>query len=92
MVTITPAMITSEFKDIKRGFVCGDSKQDHLQEAESLQAKAIIIQHSGLIQNGYTLVLDYDTSRIAFKFTEITSKIDRKTNKKHELKPKFIKT
>ncbi|KAA6396867.1 MAG: hypothetical protein EZS28_007605 [Streblomastix strix] len=47
------------------------------QEAESLQAKVIVMQHLLQILNGCTLVLDCDTSRIAFKFMEITSKIDR---------------
>ncbi|KAA6363320.1 MAG: hypothetical protein EZS28_041153 [Streblomastix strix] len=64
-------------KDIKSGFICGDSKQDPPQEAESLQAKVIVMQHLLQIQNRYTLVLDCDTSHIAFKFTEVPSWNDR---------------
>ncbi|KAA6376281.1 MAG: putative translation elongation factor-1 alpha [Streblomastix strix] len=66
-----------QVKDIKRGFVCGNSKQDPLPEAESLQTKVIVMQHPVQIQNGYTPVLDCHTSHIACKFKEITSKIDR---------------
>ncbi|KAA6357952.1 MAG: putative translation elongation factor 1-alpha [Streblomastix strix] len=44
-------------KDIKRGFVCGDSKQDSPQEAVSFQAQVIVMQHPGQIQNGYTKVM-----------------------------------
>ncbi|KAA6370746.1 MAG: putative elongation factor 1 alpha [Streblomastix strix] len=79
-------------KNIKKGFVCGDSKQDPLPEAESLLVKVIIIQHSGLIQNGYSQVLDCDTTHIAFKFIMIPIKIDRRTNKEYEQKSKSIKT
>ncbi|KAA6354545.1 MAG: putative elongation factor 1-alpha [Streblomastix strix] len=37
-------------EDTKIGFVCGDSKQDPPQEAESLQAQVITMQHPGQIQ------------------------------------------
>jgi elongation factor 1-alpha len=50
------------------------------------------MQHPGQIQNGYTPVLDCHTSHIACKFKEITSKIDRRTNKELEANPKSIKT
>jgi elongation factor 1-alpha len=50
------------------------------------------MQHPGQIQNGYTPVLDCHTSHIACKFKEITSKIDRRTNKEQEANPKSIKT
>ncbi|KAA6310518.1 MAG: putative Elongation factor 1-alpha, partial [Streblomastix strix] len=79
-------------KDIKRVFTFGDSKQDSPQEAESFQAQVFVTQHPGRIQNGYTRVLDCHTSHIACKFKEITSKIDRRTNKELEQNPKSIKT
>ncbi|KAA6403445.1 MAG: putative translation elongation factor-1 alpha [Streblomastix strix] len=63
--------------DIKRGFVCRDSKQDTPKKAESFQAKVYVLQHLIQIQNGYTPDLDCHTSHIACKFKEIPSKIDR---------------
>ena len=79
-------------KDIKRGYVCGDSKNDPPRETESFIAQVIIMNHPGQIENGYTPVLDCHTAHIACKFAEIQSKIDRRTGKVTEEEPKFIKT
>ena len=79
-------------KDIKRGYVCGDTKNDPPKETESFVAQIIIMNHPGQIENGYTPVLDCHTSHIACKFAEIQSKIDRRTGKSMEEEPKFIKT
>jgi elongation factor 1-alpha len=79
-------------KDIKRGYVCGDTKNDPPRETESFVAQVIIMNHPGQIENGYTPVLDCHTSHIACKFAEIQSKIDRRTGKSMEEEPKFIKT
>ena len=79
-------------KDIKRGYVCGDSKNDPPRETETFVAQVIIMNHPGQIENGYTPVLDCHTAHIACKFTEIQSKIDRRTGKATEEEPKFIKT
>lgn len=79
-------------KDIKRGNVCGDSKNDPPKEVESFVAQVIIMNHPGQIENGYTPVLDCHTAHIACKFAEIQSKIDRRTGKATEEEPKFIKT
>ena len=79
-------------KDIKRGYVCGDSKNDPPRETDTFVAQVIIMNHPGQIENGYTPVLDCHTAHIACKFTEIQSKIDRRTGKSTEDEPKFIKT
>jgi len=78
-------------KDIKRGFVCGDSENDPPKEVETFLAQVIIMNHPGQIENGYCPVLDCHTAHIACKFTEIKCKIDRRTGKAIEEEPKGIK-
>lgn len=78
-------------KDIKRGYVCGDAKNDPPKEVESFLAQVIIMNHPGQIENGYCPVLDCHTAHIACKFTEIQSKIDRRTGKALEEGPKSVK-
>ena len=78
-------------KDIRRGFVCSNSKNDPAKEAENFLAQVIVLNHPGQISNGYSPVLDCHTSHIACKFSEIESKIDRRTGKEMEKEPKSIK-
>lgn len=79
-------------KDIKRGNVAGDTKNDPPKEVEVFHAQVIILNHPGQIENGYTPVLDCHTAHIACKFHEIVSKIDRRSGKVIEEEPKFIKS
>jgi len=78
-------------KELKRGFVCSDSKNDPAKGTEKFTAQVIIMNHPGQISNGYTPVLDCHTAHIAVKFKEITTKIDRRSGKELEKSPKFIK-
>ncbi len=78
-------------KDIKRGYVCGDAKNDPPRETETFLAQVIIMNHPGQIENGYCPVLDCHTAHIACKFTHIQAKIDRRTGKAIEEEPKFVK-
>merc|ERR1712224_685687 len=78
-------------KDIRRGNVASDFKNDPAKEAVSFNAQVIVMEHPGQISNGYTPVLDCHTAHIACKFVDITEKIDRRTNKKTEDNPKFVK-
>ena len=79
-------------KDIKRGNVASDLKNDPARECASFFAQVIVLNHPGQIGNGYTPVLDCHTAHIACKFAEIKSKIDRRTGTVLEVEPKFVKT
>ncbi len=79
-------------KDIRRGNVCGNSKQDPPKEAESFIAQVIVLNHPGQINAGYSPVLDCHTSHIACKFSELQSKIDRRSGKVLEENPKAVKS
>lgn len=78
-------------KDIRRGYVCGDAKNDPPQESADFTAQVIIMEHPGQIHNGYAPVLDCHTAHIACKFAEILSKIDRRSGKVLEEFPQNIK-
>jgi len=79
-------------KDIRRGNVCGDAKNDPPKEAASFYAQVIVLNHPGQIGNGYCPVLDCHTAHIACKFAEIKEKIDRRTGTVLEAEPKFVKS
>jgi len=78
-------------KDIKRGYVCSDSKNDPAKECENFTAQVIVMNHPNQVSNGYCPVLDCHTAHIACKFNKIISKIDRRTAKVLEEEPKSIK-
>jgi elongation factor 1-alpha len=78
-------------KQIRRGFVAGDTKNDPPAGVECFQAQVIIMNHPGEIRAGYTPVLDCHTAHIACKFAEILNKVDRRTGKQKEDNPSFVK-
>ncbi|KAB5433374.1 elongation factor 1-alpha, partial [Bacteroides thetaiotaomicron] len=79
-------------KELRRGFVAGDSKNNPPKGAAGFYAQVIVLNHPGQIGNGYTPVLDCHTAHIACKFAEIKEKCDRRTGKTTEENPKFIKS
>eukprot|EP00794_Sanderia_malayensis_P012037 gene12037-13279_t len=79
-------------KEIKRGMVAGDSKNDPPKEAKSFNAQVIILNHPGEIHAGYSPVLDCHTAHIACKFAELLEKIDRRSGKKLEENPQKVKS
>lgn len=79
-------------KDIRRGYVAGNSKRDPPKGASKFNAQVIVMNHPGQISNGYAPVLDCHTAHVACKFKEITQKMDRRSGKVMEENPKFVKT
>lgn len=79
-------------KDIRRGNVCGDSKDDPPFETKEFKAQVIILNHPGQIQAGYAPVIDCHTAHIACKFRELLEKIDRRSGKKLEDNPAHVKS
>merc|ERR1712088_1261629 len=79
-------------KDIRRGNVCPDSKNDPAKEAKAFNAQVIVLNHPGEIQKGYTPVLDCHTAHIACKFANLIEKIDRRSGKKIEDAPSKVKS
>ncbi|KAG0670749.1 Elongation factor 1-alpha [Kluyveromyces marxianus] len=79
-------------KEIRRGNVCGDSKNDPPKAAASFNATVIVLNHPGQISAGYSPVLDCHTAHIACKFDELLEKNDRRSGKKLEDSPKFLKS
>uniref|UniRef100_A0A3Q3IPY9 Tr-type G domain-containing protein n=1 Tax=Monopterus albus TaxID=43700 RepID=A0A3Q3IPY9_MONAL len=58
----------------------------------SVVHQVIILNHPGQISAGYAPVLDCHTAHIACKFAELKEKIDRRSGKKLEDNPKFLKS
>jgi len=79
-------------KDIRRGNVASNSKDDPAKEAKAFKAQVIVLNHPGEIQKGYTPVLDCHTAHIACKFECLVEKIDRRSGKKIEDNPPKIKS
>jgi len=79
-------------KDIKRGMVAGDIKNDPPMKVCDFKAQVIVLDHPNKIMAGYTPVLDCHTSHIACKFNNLEASIDKRTGKTKEANPKSIKT
>jgi len=79
-------------KDLRRGYVASDSKNDPALEAANFTAQVIVLNHPGEICAGYTPVLDCHTAHIACKFAELLQKVDRRTGKPLEEAPKSVKS
>merc|ERR1711977_130435 len=79
-------------KDIRRGNVASDSKNDPAAGAASFDAQVIVLNHPGQVGAGYAPVLDCHTAHIACRFNNILQKIDRRTGKSTEEAPKNIKS
>jgi len=79
-------------KDIKRGMVASNSKNDPAFGCASFKAQVIVLNHPGEIHAGYQPVLDCHTAHVACKFAELQEKIDRRSGKSLEENPKMVKS
>jgi elongation factor 1-alpha len=79
-------------KEIKRGYVTSNEKDDPAKETVDFVAQVIVLNHPNQINAGYSPVLDCHTSHTACKFEALVSKIDRRTGKVLEEGPQFIKS
>jgi len=79
-------------KEIKRGMVAGDSKNDPPVETADFVAQVIILNHPGSIHNGYSPVLDCHTAHVSCRFAEILTKVDRRSGAELEKAPKALKS
>jgi len=79
-------------KDIKRGNVASDSKRDPAWPSASFDAQVIVLDHPGKIMPGYTPVLDCHTAHIACRFDKLLHLLDKRSGKRMEDDPKFLKS
>jgi len=79
-------------KEVRRGNVASDSKNDPAKETDNFKAQVIILNHPGEIRKGYSPVVDCHTAHIACKFDTILEKIDRRSGKKLEDLPEKVKS
>jgi elongation factor 1-alpha len=77
-------------KDIRRGNVAGDAKNDPPLGVASFEAQVIVLDHPNQIMAGYQPVLDCHTAHIACKFNRLLTKIDKRTGQKKEDDPKAV--
>jgi len=77
-------------KDLRRGYVAGQTKNDPPMSTESFTAQVIILNHPGRITEGYTPVLDCHTCHVSCKFRTLQTKMDRRSGKILEENPKFV--
>jgi elongation factor 1-alpha len=79
-------------KDIKRGMVAGDIKNDPPMPTGNFEAQVIVLDHPNRIMAGYTPVLDCHTSHIAVRFNKLLTLVNKRNGEVLEENPKFIKS
>jgi len=79
-------------KELKRGYVASDSKNDPAEQAKSFEAQVIVLNHPNGFGAGYTPVLDCHTAHIACKFEALLSRIDKRSGKVLEENPAKVKS
>jgi len=77
-------------KELKPGFVAGDSQRDPPKETVDFEAQIIVLNHPDKIEVGYTPVLDIHTAHVACEFVRLIAKIDKLNGKVLEESPTFL--
>jgi sulfate adenylyltransferase subunit 1 (EFTu-like GTPase family) len=79
-------------KEIRRGFVTGDTKNDPPFPIANFDAQVIVLDHPNKIMAGYTPVVDCHTAHIACKFNKLLYLINKRNGQRLEDNPKSVKT
>jgi len=79
-------------KDVKRGMVAGDIKNDPPMPSGNFEAQVIVLDHPNRIMAGYTPVLDCHTAHIACRFNKLLSLVNKRNGEVEEENPKFVKS
>jgi elongation factor 1-alpha len=79
-------------KEIRRGNVAGDSKNDPPLKVPTFEAQVIVLDHPNRIMAGYTPVLDCHTAHIACRFNKLLQLVNKRNGEVMEENPKFIKS
>jgi len=79
-------------KDIRRGMVAGDVKNDPPLPTYNFEAQVIVLDHPNRIMPGYTPVIDCHTSHIACRFHKLLQLINKRNGEVLEESPKFVKS
>jgi len=79
-------------KDIRRGMVTGDAKNDPPMPTGNFEAQVIVLDHPNRIMAGYTPVLDCHTAHIACRFNKLLTLVNKRNGEVLEENPKFIKS
>lgn len=76
---------------VRRGDVCGAADNDPPAAVTDFIGQLVIVNHPGEIKAGYTPVVDIHTTHIACRFSELLSKINKKTGAEIESAPASLK-
>ncbi|KYO45187.1 hypothetical protein Y1Q_0014653 [Alligator mississippiensis] len=79
-------------KNLRRGHVAGNSRNDPPAAAAHFIAQVIILNHPGFIRAGYSPVIDCHTAHVTCQFAELYEKIDRRSGQKLEDSPSMLKS
>jgi elongation factor 1-alpha len=77
-------------EDLQPGYVASNSNNDPAMGAANFTSYVIITKDPGMIQTGYTPVLDCHASHVAVEFAELISKHDRFSGKEIAKMPEFL--
>ncbi|TRY64842.1 hypothetical protein DNTS_022246 [Danionella cerebrum] len=79
-------------KHLRRGDVAGNAEHDPPSDVSSFTAQVIMLNHPGKIKVGYSPVLDCHTTHVSCRFAELREKLDRRSGKKLEDWPQYLKS